>query len=82
MWLVRPQSCIVSIPKKSRRQPIGNVKLRGWEAQQHSPAIAPTTMTKKADESDTVVIGTVPIFDHLAFALFDSSSMHSLISKR
>ena len=37
--------------------------------------------TRKAEETDIVVTGTLPIFDHLAFTLFDSGATHSFISK-
>ena len=37
--------------------------------------------TRKAEETDTVVTGTLPIFDHLAFTLFDSGATHSFISE-
>ena len=39
------------------------------------------TTTKRAEEPDTVVTGTLPIFGHLTFTLFDSGATHSFISE-
>ena len=49
--------------------------------QQQGRAVAHATIGKQADAPDAVVIDTLPVFGHLAFVLFDSSSTHSFGSE-
>ena len=54
---------------------------RGLGATQQTRAVAHAITTRKAEETNTVVTGTLPIFDHLAFTLFDYGATHSFISE-
>ncbi|XP_023514476.1 uncharacterized protein LOC111778735 [Cucurbita pepo subsp. pepo] len=55
--------------------------LRGHGAPQQARAVAHATTARKAEETDIVVAGTLLIFGHLAFTLFDSGATHPFISK-
>ena len=46
---------------------------KGWGAQQQQGrAVAHATTGRQADAPDAVVTGTLTVFGHLAFVLFDS----------
>ena len=42
---------------------------------------SPCNHRQATDTPDAVVIGTLPVFGHLAFVLFDSGSTHSFVSE-
>ena len=64
----------------TNRPAIRNQRDRGAQ-QQQGRAVAHATTGKQADAPDAVVTGTLPVFGHMAFVLFDSSSTHSFVSE-
>ena len=79
----KPGHRITDCPHKRNHEgnrPVGQNQ-RGWGATQQTRAVAHAITTRKAEETDIVVKGTLPIFDHLAFTLFDSDATHSFISE-
>ena len=66
--------------QNTNRYVIQNQRGRGAR-QQHGRAVAHATTSRQADAPDVVVTGTLPIFGHLAFVLFDSGSTYSFVSE-
>ena len=65
---------------QNTNRPVIHQRGRGAQ-QQQGRAVAHATTSKQADAPNVVVTGTLPIFGHLAFVLFDSGSTHSFVSE-
>ena len=79
----KPGHRIADCPHKRNHEgnrPVGQYQ-RGRGATQQARAVVHAITTRKAEETNTVVTGTLPILDHLAFTLFDSGTTHSFISE-
>ena len=67
--------------QNTNRSATQNQRGRGAQQQQRR-AVAHATTGTQVDIPDVVVIGTLPVFGHLAYVLFDSGSTHSFVFEK